>query len=93
MQYYGKLETRPFRDSLFIKKTSTREQSLQNNHKLESIPKYFNKIIDTSKSGPPKATLVINKPKVNSVRFVDPYVHISTMYHNNESTHLANANE
>ena len=49
--------------------------------------------IDISRSGSPKATFVGNKPRFNSVHFVDLYDHINTMVNNNKSAHLVNENE
>ena len=57
-----KLETFPFIYSFFIKKKSTLKQLLQNNHKHGSRPNNLNTKIDTSISGPPKATFLWNKP-------------------------------
>ena len=64
MHNYGGLETLPFKGPFFIKKKSTIEQILQNNHKHGSRPKYFNKNIDTSVSGPPP-NIHLYKSRVN----------------------------
>ena len=67
----------PFQEPIFIKKRLAREQLLQNHHNHGLREKEFNNNIDTSRSDPPKATFVRNKPEMNSVRFVDPYYHIN----------------
>ena len=72
MQHGEKLETHPFMVPLLINKNSSREQLLQSNHEDGSKHKDFNNNIDTSSSDPPKATIALHKPKVNSVRFEDP---------------------
>ena len=46
MHYGGKLEIRPFRGPLFIKKKASREQILKKNHRHGSIHKELNKNID-----------------------------------------------
>ena len=61
-----------------------------NNNNHGSIPKYFNNNIETSSSGPPKATFAHHKPKVNSVWFVDPYDLINTMDNTNDEIHFVN---
>ena len=77
----------------FVKKNSALEQLLQNNHKNGSRPKYPNKNIDTSISGPPKATIASHGPKVNPAIFEDPYEHINPMDNTNDYTHLVDAHE
>ena len=93
MQHDIKLETYPFIGPLFINKKESTEHILQNNHKHGSITKDLNRNIDTSISGPSKYTLVRHKPKVNLVRFFDPYDHINPMDNTNDETHLVDTNE
>ena len=77
----------------YLSRKEARENKIQNNHKNGSRPKEFNKNIDTSISAPPRDKFLRNKPKVNSVWFVEPYDHINTVDINNESTYLVNAHE
>ena len=74
--------------TLFINKRASREKLLQNNHKNGSLPKYFNKNTDTSKTTPLQATIDLHEPKVNSVHFEDPYENINSMYNTHDETHL-----
>ena len=52
--------------------------------------KYFNNHIDTSKQFFIKVTFVRHKPKVNLVRFFDPFYHINTIEKYDEDHYLAN---
>ena len=70
---------------------SAKEQIIKNNHKNVSISNYCNMNIDTLISGPPESTFVCHIPKVNSVRFEDPYDHINPMCNNNYTNHIVNA--
>ena len=94
MQHYGTLEPPPFRVPLYIHAKSPREKILQKNHKHGLRPKQLNKNKYTSKNkGPPQATIACPRPKLNSVRFDDPYDHIHHMDHNHEKTHLIDTQE
>ena len=73
MQHDRKLETRPFTVPFLIKKKSAILKPPQNNHKHGSRTKDFNKNTDTSSTSPPKAKIACHRPKVNSVRFKDPW--------------------
>ena len=88
MQHDGKIETCPFRRPFFTKKNEGREQLLHNNHKNGSRTKDFNKKSDTSNTSLPQAIIACNKPKLNSVRFEDPYDHINPMENNYDKTHI-----
>ena len=78
-----KIETCTFRGPFFINKKTAREKLLQNNHKNGSRPKEFNKNTDKSNTDPPQDKISCHQPKVNSVRFEDPYEHINPT----ENTH------
>ena len=70
------------------KENPAREQLLQKNYKNVSQPKDFNNNTDTSNIDPPKATIARHLPKVNSVRFEDPYEHIDPTENTHEYTHI-----
>ena len=70
----------------------SRENILQSNHKHGSRTKYFNKNIDTSRLGPPKATTARNKPKVKPVRFFNPYNQINPKENTDNYAHLVDGN-
>ena len=73
---------------------SPREQLLQNNHKHGSRPKEFNKNKDKSNNtGPLQYKISRPHPKMNSVRFDDPYDHIHHMEHTHEDTHRIDTQE
>ena len=93
MQHDGKLEHFPFGVPLFVNKNPARENLLHNNHRNLSIPKDFNKNTDTSSSFPPKDTISCHKPKVNSVRFEDPYYQINHVVNTNDYNDLIDAHE
>ena len=48
----------------------------------------LNKNTDKYNSDPPQDTIYHHQPKVNSVRFEDPYDHINPMENTHEDTHL-----
>ena len=93
MQHDVRLETWPFRVPLFIKKRSARYQLLQNNHQNLSRTKYFNKNTDAFNAAPPQDSIVCHQPKVNAVRFEDPYEHINPMDNIHEDTHIIDTQE
>ena len=93
MHNNGKLETRRFRGPSFINKKAPREKIIHNNNKHGKSTKDFKNNIDTSSSGSPRTKLFRHKPKVNSVRFGDPYDHINPTENTNDETHLINAYE
>ena len=76
-----------------MKKKSSIEQLLQNNQKIGSQSKDFNKNTNTSNTSPIQATIAHHRPKVNSVRFEDPYNHINPMENIHEDTHLIDTQE
>ena len=89
MQHYGTLYKFPFIGQLCIHKKTPIEKILQKNHKHGSLPKDFNNNKDTSRN----KDILQDKiscpcPKVNSVRFEDPYDHINPMENNHEDTHI-----
>ena len=88
MQNDVKLENFLFRGIFSIKKKSAIEKLLKNNHKNRTRPKYFNKNTDTSKKATPRAEISWHQPKLNSVRFEDPYYHTVHMYNTHEYTNL-----
>ena len=60
------------------KEMAPRKQLPQNNHKHGFPLKDFNENTDTSNNkSPPQAKIDRPRPKVNSVRFGDPYEHIN----------------
>ena len=91
IRHDAKLETCPFRGPFFIKKRAAIEEILQNNDKYGSIPKYFNKNIDTKISYPKNFTIACHILKVKSVCFEYPYNHINTMDNKNHETCLDDA--
>ena len=93
MQHDGKIENFTLRGTLFIKKESIRKQLLQNNHKNWSQSKDFNKNTDISNTATPQDTFYRKKPKVNSVRFEDPYDHINPTENTHENTHIIDTQE
>ena len=73
---------------------SPREQQLQNNHKHGSRPKEFNRNKDKSNNTRPlQYKISLSRPKINSVRFDDPYEHIHHMENTHEYTHLIDTQE
>ena len=92
MQHDGKWEKLPFRGPYYQEKVSI-EQLPHNSNKHGSIPKDFNKNINTSISVPPKYKLACYKSKVKPVHFVDPYDHINPIKNNNTDTPLVDAYE
>ena len=93
MHHYVKLEIYHFRGPLFINKKSEIEKFFQNNHKHGSRSIDFNNNIDTSRSAPPKATIVCHKPKFNSVHVEDPYDQFNILDNTNDNTHPIGAHE
>ena len=86
IQYYGKLETCPFRVLLFINKKSAREQSLQGNYKNVARPKDLNKTLikqHRSSSGYNFLSLT----KIEAVQFEDTNEHINPMDNTHDDTH------
>ena len=74
---------------LYIHAKAPREQLLQKNYKHGLRPKDFNKNKDTPKiTGSLQQTIPRTRPKINSVRFEDPYDYIYHMDHNHENNHL-----
>ena len=57
MKHDGKLDNIPFRETLFIEKKVPREQLLQNNNKILSQPKDFNRNTDTYNTYPTQAII------------------------------------
>ena len=78
---------------MFYRENSSREQLPQKNHKYGSRPKDFNKNTDTSNASPPKATIALHWPKLNSVCFEYPYVHINRMNNTQGDNTLLDTNE
>ena len=77
MQHDRTLDNFPFIGPLYIHAKAPIEQLLQNTHKHVSPLNDFNKNKDTSKNtSPPQAKISRSRPKVNLVRFDDPYEHI-----------------
>ena len=80
MQHYGTLEDFLFRETMYIYAKSPIEKLLQKNHKHALRTKDFNKNKDTSKNTVPTQDIISRPcPKVNSVRFDEPYGHIHHM--------------
>ena len=78
---------------MFIKKLSSREKLLQNNHKNISRPKNFNKNTDAYNTAPPWAEISFHWPKFKSVSFEEPYDNINPMENNHENTNLVDTQE
>ena len=94
MKHDGTIFNCSFRGPFYIHSETTREQPLQNNHRLGSRPKEFYKSKDTSKNiCPSQATIACHHPKVNSVRFDDPYDNIHHMKYTHEDTPLIDTQE
>ena len=79
-----KLETCHFRLPLFLNKKPVWEQLFQKNHKNGSWPKDFNRNTDTYNTSTPQDTIYFHWPKVNSVRFEEPYEYINPMSNSHE---------
>ena len=90
----GTLENPPFRVPLYIHAKATREKLLHNNHKHGLRPKEFNKNkYKSKKTGPPQEKFSLPCPKVNSVRYEDPYDLIHQMEHTYEDNKLIDTQE
>ena len=93
IQYDVQPEKCQLRGPLSTKKKLSTEQLLQNNYKNGSRPKEFNKNTDTSNTAPTQDTIALHQPRVNSVRFGDPYDHTKPMENTHEDTHLIDTQE
>ena len=80
----------PLRGPLFIEKYRQRTAPSEQSQNV-SQPKGLNKNNDTSNTYLPKATIDRHQPKLNPVRFKDPYGHINPTENTHEDTHITDA--
>ena len=93
MKHDGTLENCPFRVTLYIHKTSPREQLLQNNHNHGSLSKESNKNDKSNNTDPTKVKISHPCPNVNSVYFEYPDYHTDPTENTHEDTHHIDTQE